>query len=59
MSTVEFENGTLTDQEDSGFGISYTMGSMSIAAAANASDNVGGANGTDDTHKEISIAFAF
>ena len=59
MSTVEFENGTLTDQEDSGFGISYTMGSMSLTAAANASDNVGGASGTDDTHKEVGLAFAF
>jgi len=59
MSTVEFENGTLTDQEDSGFGISYTMGSMSLTAAANSSDNVGGASGTDDTHKEVGLAFAF
>ena len=59
MSTVEFEDGTKSDQEDSGFGISYTMGSMSLTAAANASDNVGGANGTDDTHKEVGLAFAF
>ena len=59
MSTVEFENGTLTDQEDSGFSVSYTMGSMSLTAAANASDNVLGASGTDDTHKEIGLAFAF
>ena len=59
MSTVDFEGGTLTDQEDTGFGISYTMGSMSITAAANDSDNVGGTNGTDDTHKEIGLAFAF
>jgi outer membrane protein OmpU len=41
MSTVEFEGGT-TDQEDSGFSVSYTMGSMSLTAAANSSDNVGG-----------------
>ena len=59
MSTVEFENSTKVDQEDSGFSISYTMGSMTIAAAANSSDNAGGTNGTDDTHKEMSIAFAF
>ena len=36
----------------------YLFG-MTIAAAANASDNAGGTNGTDDTHKEMSIAFAF
>jgi len=59
MSTVEFENGTLSDQEDSGFSASYTMGSMSLTAAFNSSDNVGGANGTDDEHKEIGLAFAF
>jgi outer membrane protein OmpU len=58
MSNVEFEGGS-TDQEDSGFSVSYTMGSMSLTAAANASDNVGGTSGTDDTHKEIGLAFAF
>jgi len=59
MSTVEFEDGSKTDQEDSGFSVSYTMGSMSLTAAANSSDNVGGTSGTDDTHKEIGLAFAF
>jgi len=59
MSTVEFENPTKVDQEDSGFSVSYTMGSMTIAAAANSSDNAGGTSGTDDNHKEMSIAFAF
>jgi len=58
MSTVEFEGGS-TDQEDSGFSVSYTMGSMSLTAAANSSDNVGGTSGTDDTHKEMGLAFAF
>jgi len=53
------KTGAGTDQESSGFSISYTMGSMTIAAAANSSDNAGGTNGTDDTHKEMSIAFAF
>jgi len=59
MSTVEFENNSKVDQEDSGFSVSYTMGSMSLTAAANASDNVGGTNGTDDTHKEVGLAFSF
>jgi len=59
MSTVEFEGAAKVDQEDSGFSISYTMGSMTVAAAANNSDNVSGTNGTDDTHKEMSVAFAF
>ena len=59
MSTVDFEAGSKSDQEDSGFSVSYTMGSMSLTAAANGSDNVGGTSGTDDTHKEIGLAFAF
>ena len=59
MSTVEFEAASKTDQEDSGFGASYTMGSMSFGASMLASDNVGGTSGTDDTHKELSVAFAF
>ena len=59
MSTVEFEDASKTDQEDSGFSVSYTMGSMSLTAAANGSDNVGGTSGTDDTHKEVGLAFAF
>jgi outer membrane protein OmpU len=59
MSTVEFEDGSLSDQEDSGFSVSYTMGSMSLTAAMNSQDNVSGANGTDDEHKEIGLAFAF
>jgi outer membrane protein OmpU len=59
MSTVAFEASSKTDQEDSGFSVSYTMGSMSLTAAANSSDNVSGTSGTDDTHKEIGLAFAF
>jgi outer membrane protein OmpU len=59
MSTVEFENGTLTDQEDAGVSISYSMGSMSITGNWLTSDNVGGANGTDDSHNEIVLAFSF
>jgi len=59
MSTVEFESATSVDQEDSGFAASYTMGSMSFSASSNKSDNAGGTSGNDDTHKEISVAFAF
>ena len=58
MSTVEFEGGS-TDQEDSGFAASYTMGSLSLNASFNSSDNVGGSSGTDDEMKEIGLAFAF
>jgi outer membrane protein OmpU len=59
MSTVEFENATLSDQEDSGFSISYTMGSMSLVGSWLESDNVSGAAATDDSHTEIALSFAF
>jgi outer membrane protein OmpU len=59
MSTVEFESANTVDQEDSGFAASYTMGSLSLSASSNKSDNAGGTSGNDDTHKEISLAFAF
>jgi outer membrane protein OmpU len=59
MSTVEFEDGSKSDQEDSGFSASYTMGSLSLNASFNSSDNVGGTSGTDDEMKEIGLAFAF
>jgi outer membrane protein OmpU len=59
ISTVEFEAASKTDQEDSGFSASYTMGSLSLNASMNSSDNVGGTSGTDDEMKEIGLAFAF
>jgi len=59
MSTVEFEDANLSDQEDSGFSISYTMGSMSLVGSWLESDNVSGAAATDDSHTEIALSFAF
>jgi len=59
MSTVEFENPSLVDQEDSGVAVSYTMGSMTLGGSWNQSDNVSGAAATDDTHTEINLSFAF
>ena len=59
MSTVEFEDATKVDQEDSGFSISYTMGSMSLVGSWLESDNVSGASATDDSHTEIALSFAF
>ena len=59
MSTVSFDDNTLVDQEDSGIAVSYTMGSMTLGGSWNQSDNVSGANGTDDTHTEIGLSFAF
>ena len=58
ISTVDFEAKN-NDQEDAGLAVSYTMGSMTLAAFHNTSENVGGAATTDDSVTEISLAFAF
>tara|TARA_B100000795_G_scaffold161957_1_gene121697 strand:- start:3539 stop:4471 length:933 start_codon:yes stop_codon:yes gene_type:complete len=59
MSNVEFEDPSLVDQEDAGAAASYTMGSMTLTGSFNTSDAVSGAAATDDSHTEISLAFAF
>tara|TARA_B110000027_G_scaffold287_1_gene268 strand:+ start:5776 stop:6714 length:939 start_codon:yes stop_codon:yes gene_type:complete len=59
MSVVSFENPSLVDQEDAGIGASYTMGSMTLGGSFLTSDAVSGAAATDDSHTEISLAFAF
>ena len=48
-----------TDQENTLFGASYTMGSMSLVGSWLESDNVSGASATDDSHTEIALSFAF
>ena len=35
------------------------MGSMTIAAHTNTETSTGGTNGTDDSVREVSVAFAF
>ena len=59
MSTVEFESASKVDQEDSGIAVSYTMGSMTLAAFMNNSDDVGGTSAAEDSVTEVSLAFAF
>ena len=55
---VDF-GGSTTEQQDSGVAASYTVGGITIVGSANSSDNVGGSEGTDDTHKELGVSFAF
>jgi outer membrane protein OmpU len=56
---VDFNDGTKTDEESTGFGASYTMGSMSLKGTTATQDAQGGAQGTDDKHTEIVLSFAF
>jgi len=58
-SEVDFGTSTKVDQEDTGVAASYTMGSITLAGFINNSDAVGGTAGTDDSIKEVSLAFAF
>ena len=55
---VDF-GGSTTEQQDSGVAASYTMGGITLVGSANSSDNVAGTEGTNDSHKELSVSFAF
>ena len=46
-------------EESKGMGASYTMGSASVRAVANKTDNVGGVTGTNEEFMEVSLALAF
>ena len=47
------------DEESTGVAASYTMGSMTVAAHSNKTDDVGGTSGSEDSVTEVSVAFAF
>ena len=59
MHEFEYGNTSLSDQESSGFSASYTMGSISITAALNQTDNVAGESGADEEGYNVNFAFAF
>jgi len=52
-------NGKTLDEKNSGFGISYTMGSMSVAAYAGKTENGNGVATADDEGKGITLSIAF
>jgi outer membrane protein OmpU len=56
--TVELQ-GKASDEVNSGFSASYTMGSMSIGAYVNKTENVGGASANDDEGKGITLSISF
>ena len=51
--------GKTLDEKNSGFGISYTMGSMSVAAYAGKTENGNGVASADDEGKGLSLSIAF
>jgi outer membrane protein OmpU len=56
--TVDMGAGKV-DETSQGVAASYTVGSLTVAAHANKTDDVGGTSGTDDSVTEVSVAFAF
>jgi len=48
-----------SEQQDSGFSVSYTMGGMTIAGHMNESENVSGVAATDTESYEFALTFAF
>jgi outer membrane protein OmpU len=47
------------NETNSGFGVSYTMGSMSVAAYAGKTENGNGVSASDDEGKGITLSIAF
>ena len=48
-----------SDQESTGYSISYTMGGTTISASANKTDNIRGVAANDEDSYEIALSFAF
>jgi len=51
--------GKTSDEKNSGIGISYTMGSMSVAAYAGKTENGNGSATADDEGKGVTLSIAF
>ena len=51
--------GKTADEKNSGFGVSYTMGSMSVAAYAGKTENGNGVATADDEGKGLTLSIAF
>ena len=56
--TVQIQ-GKASDEVNSGFSASYTMGSMSVKAYVNKTENVGGASANDDEGKGLTLSISF
>jgi len=59
ISTIEFEDTTLSDQEATGISVSYTMGSLSLKANHNTVDNIAGAATDDRSGYALTLGFTF
>ena len=56
---VDFGAANKADEESAGVSASYTMGSMTITGISNSTDNVAGTDASNDSYREVTVAFAF
>jgi outer membrane protein OmpU len=59
MSSHDYENGDLQDQDALGISVAYVMGSMTLTANHNTVDNIAGTGADDRSGYNINLAFAF
>ena len=59
VTSVEYENSSLEDQDATGMSFSYTSGGMTVSASFNEVDNVAGTSTNDRSAYEINFGFAF
>jgi outer membrane protein OmpU len=59
ISTVEFGDASLSDEDSSGMSASYTTGSITVGAVMNKTDAVAGAAAADDKFTDVAVTFAF
>ena len=59
MSSHDYENAALQDQDALGISVAYVMGSMTLTANHNTVDNIAGTGADDRSGYNINLAFAF
>ena len=59
MSSHDYENADLQDQDALGISVAYVMGSMTLTANHNTVDNIAGTGADDRSGYNINLAFAF
>jgi len=59
MSSHDYENAALQDQDALGVSVAYVMGSMTLTANHNTVDNIAGAGADDRSGYNLNLAFAF
>jgi outer membrane protein OmpU len=59
MSSHDYENAALQDQDALGVSVAYVMGSMTFTANHNTVDNIAGAGADDRSGYNLNLAFAF